>query len=187
MSNPLLQAIPQKQETIPKYRPHWFTYEAIADTESRWLGITAGVGAGKSDAGVIWHWQRSRLNHESQFSWVIAPTYGKLWDSIVPRFIRVLESLGYIKNVHYRVLASPIVYLTFLYSGHQVHFHGADRPDLMVATEISHALIEEPGRMKGQVFTEVNERLRCPRALCRQILCTGVPQGINSYSEMFDF
>lgn len=82
---------------------------------------------------------------------------------------------------------TPIAILRFLYSGHTIHFHGADRPDLMVATEISHVLIEEPGRMKGQVFIELEERLRCKNATINQGLLTGVPQGINSYAEMFDF
>ena len=179
----------QKKEatTLTDYRPHWFTHEAINDYESRAIAITGGVGSGKSDAGVIWHWHRCRLNHLSPFSWVVSPTFGKLWDSIIPRYKRTLESFGYIRNVHYTLLASPIIRLRYLYSGHEVHFCGADRPDLMVAVELSHALIEEPGRMKGQVFTEITERVRDSRAVLNQTLFTGVPQGVTEYAELFDF
>lgn len=41
--------------------------------------------------------------------------------------------------------------------------------------------------MKGQVFTEVEERVRCKRAKVRQILFSGVPQGVTEYAELFDF
>lgn len=169
------------------YRPHWFAYEAINDLDSRAIAITGGVGSGKSDAGVVWHWHRCRINSASQFSWVVSPTYRKLWDSIIPRYKRILESFGYQKNIHYSLIASPVIRLKYLYSGHEVHFQGADRPDLMVATEISHCLIEEPGRMKGQVFTEIAERLRDSNAAINQVLFCGVPQGISEYAELFDF
>ena len=161
--------------------------EAINDYQSRAIALTGGVGSGKSDGGVVWHWHRCRLNHRSQFSWVVSPTYSKLWDSIIPRYLSVLDSFGYIRDVHFRLLQSPLIRLMYLYSGHEVHFHGADRPDLMVATELSHCLIEEPGRMKGQVFTEIEERVRDKNAVVRQILFSGVPQGVNEYAELFDF
>lgn len=151
------------------------------------MAFTGGVGSGKSDGGVVWHWHRCRLNYRSQFSWVVSPTYGKLWDSIIPRYVSVLESFGYIREIHFKLLQSPLIRLVYLYSGHEVHFHGGDRPELMVATELSHALIEEPGRMKGQVFTEVAERLRCSKAVVRQVLFSGVPQGVTEYADLFDF
>ena len=176
-----------ESQKIKKYKPHWFTYEAVQDVTTRWIGFTGGVGSGKTDGASLWHWVRTRQNHESPFSWIVSPTYGKLWDSIIPRYKNMLESFGYLRGVHYQIKQSPLLQLEFLYSGHCVHFHGADRPDLMVAVEISHVLIEEPGRMKRQVFTEIDERLRCSRATINQGLMSGVPQGINAYAEMFDF
>lgn len=175
------------QKQSKPYQPHWFTYEAINDYESRAIALTGGVGSGKTDGAHVWHWHRCRLNHRSQFSWMVAPTYGKLWDSCIPRYVEMLTDFGYIRNVHYQLFKSPLVRLIYLYSGHEVHFHGADRPDLMVAVELSHCLVEEPGRMKGEVFTEIEERVRCPRAVCRQILFSGVPQGITEYAALFDF
>lgn len=41
--------------------------------------------------------------------------------------------------------------------------------------------------MKGQVFTEIEERVRDKNAVVRQILFSGVPQGVNEYAELFDF
>lgn len=106
---------------------------------------------------------------------------------MIPRYLQMLDEFGYIRNVHFQLFKSPLIRLIYLYSGHEVHFHGADRPELFVATELSHALIEEPGRMKGAVFTEIEERVRCRRAVVRQILLSGVPQGITEYAALFDF
>lgn len=136
---------------------------------------------------MLWHWDRCRRNYRSNFSLVLMPTYGKLWDSVIPRYRGFLQERGYIRRIHYEIVKTPILLLRYLYSGHEVHFHGADRPDLLVAVEYSHAWIDEPGDMKREVHDYVTERVRCRHAALNQRLYTGVPQGLTPYAEQFDF
>ncbi|MCA9813208.1 MAG: hypothetical protein KC483_10175 [Nitrosarchaeum sp.] len=120
------------------------------------------------------------------------PTYGKIFDTAIPRYVKFLEKrCGLKKQRDFVIIKSPYPMLKYkphiFKSEREIHFVSGSRPDTMVGVEVSDVWIDEPGRMSSQVFTEVMERLRCPVAKVLQVLMTGSPQGLNWWADEFDF
>lgn len=164
----------------------WWVNEALLDTHTKVFAVTAGLGAGKTHGMAQWHHDRVALNSESPFSAFVEPIYAKIHDSAIPTFRKVLGDFGYIENVHYKVVKSPFPKLIYFTTGQEIHFLSADRPQNFVAVEYSHATMDEAGSCDVEAYRNLRSRIRCSKAVLRQMMVGGTPQGVNWYAETFD-
>ena len=167
------------------FRPKWWVYEAIRDTTTKVFFTTGGLGSGKTDGFTTWHDHRVRLNPKSKFSWFFEPTHARIVDTAIPKYQKTLDRYGYVEGRHYRIVKNPFHKLIY-YSGQEVHFHSFERPDLIVAVEISHATMDEAADAEFQAYMNVRSRIRCPGAYVRQLMCGGAPQGVNWLADIAD-
>lgn len=166
----------------------WWAFDCIDDLETEIFWITGGLGSGKSYGAAIWFLERCLRNYRSRLSWAVAPTHSKVRDILLPTFQEVLFShFGLREGIHYEVLISKPPILRFLETGHEVHFHSGNRPDLMVGTNISHYMVTEVGLQKREVFERCQTRARCGKAEVNQGLLEGTPEGANWYAEIANF
>ena len=54
----------------------------------------------------------------------------------------------------------------------------------MVAVDVSHTWLDEPGLCPLQAHVEIAKRTRCHKATIRQKLYTGTPEGVNWFGEL---
>lgn len=166
----------------------WWVGEAIRDTASSVIAVTAGLGSGKTDGACRWFHRRVRDNVGASFSAFMEPTFQKVWDTAIPTYKKVLGRFGRIEGVHYRIVKSPFPKLIYLdQTHHEVHFLSAERPDTIAGVEYSHACEDEAGVNCIESRRNLRGRLYRDRTVaCAQFLIVGAPQGINEFAEEFD-
>lgn len=164
----------------------WWVEEARNDYETKVFAVTAGLGSGKTHGAVDWHDDRTRLNSESPFSAFVMPIYQKIHDAAIPTFRKYLASIGWIEGGEYEIVKSPFPKLVYKKTGQETHFLSANRPDRIVAVEYSHATISEAGSIDEEAYRLIRSRCRCSKAVVRQQMLEGVPQGLNYYADQFD-
>lgn len=156
-------------------------------TPERLFWITGGLGSGKTTGGAMWFVERWLLNTNSKFSWGVAPTYTKVEQIIIPALTQVLHDIhGLSEGVHYKITRSPFWKLRLKNYNHEIHLLSGDRPELFVGSNIACWWITEPGLQRREVFEKCQTRLRCPRAIVRQGLGEGTPEGLNWYADVAD-
>lgn len=173
----------QKEIAIP-----WWVHDAISDqTPERITWVTGGLGSGKTTGAAMWFIDRWLLNTRSKFSWGVAPTYTKVEQIIIPAVTQVLYDLyGFRERTHYSLTRTPFWKLKLKNYDHEMHFLSGDRPELFVGSNIACWWITEPGLQSREVFERCQTRLRCPRAVIRQGLAEGTPEGLNWYADIAD-
>lgn len=166
----------------------WWVYDAIADTTAeRIFWVTGGLGSGKTTGAAHWFIDRWLLNTQSRFSWGVAPTYTKVEQIIIPAVVQVLfDVYGLRERTHYSLTRTPFWKLQLKGYQHELHFLSGDRPELFVGSNIAAWWITEPGLQRREVFEKCQTRLRCPRAVVRQGLGEGTPEGMNWYADVAD-
>jgi len=153
------------------------------------IGITAGLGAGKTHLSFQRHHILCGLNQKAPFSAVFYPTYDKIFNAGIPTYQKVLTQFGLNEDDHYTVIKSPYPKIIYKgYSGHEVHFHSAAvKPDLINAVEYSHATGDESGSVKNrEILDMIHSRVRDGNSLYPHTVYTGVPVGMNFYADLFD-
>jgi hypothetical protein len=166
----------------------WWVYDAITDmAPERIFWITGGLGSGKTTGGAMWFIDRWLLNKHSRFSWGVAPTYTKVEQIIIPAVVQVLHDVyGLRERIHYSLTRTPFWKLTLKGYQHEMHFLSGDRPELFVGSNIACWWITEPGLQDREVYEKCQTRLRCPRAVIRQGIGEGTPEGLNWYADLAD-
>ena len=166
----------------------WWAYDAISDqTPERIFWITGGLGSGKTTGSAMWFVDRWLLNRNSKFSWGVAPTYTKVEQIIIPAVVQVLfDVYGLQERIHYSLTRTPFWKLQLKGYQHELHFLSGDRPELFVGSNIACWWITEPGLQSREVYEKCQTRLRCPRAIVRQGIGEGTPEGINWYADQAD-
>jgi hypothetical protein len=160
---------------------------ARADQESRVITVAAGLGSGKTHGACQWHHDRCIVNEAFPQSAFMAPIYHKIHDSAIPTYRKILQAEGLVEGLDYRVVKSPFPKLIYTYSGHEVHFISAERPERIVAVEYSHATTTEANSTKAEARRELRGRVGRTKAVkVGQSLWEGVPQGINDIAEKHD-
>lgn len=120
-------------------------------------------------------------NRRSRLSWSIAPTFQQVADTLIPTFSEVLQNVfGFNEGEHFNVTASGRPRIELPFTGQQIHFKSANRPDRMVAASVSHISGTEPGLWGELAFEKPSGRLRCPKAKVRQWLLEGTPEGLGN-------
>ncbi|TXH14440.1 MAG: hypothetical protein E6R03_09255 [Hyphomicrobiaceae bacterium] len=166
----------------------WWTYDITEDvTPERLFWITGGLGSGKTTGGAMWFIDRWLLNKDSMFSWGVAPTYTKVEQIMIPALIQVLDELYNMRDgVDFKITRSPFWKVRLKNYRHELHLLSGDRPELFVGSNIATWWITEPGLQSRQVYEKCQTRLRCPKAVIRQGLGEGTPEGYNWYQEVAD-
>jgi hypothetical protein len=179
---------PQGPIEARKITTPWWVYDAISDlTPERIFWITGGLGSGKTTGAAQWFIERWLLNVNSRFSWGVAPTYTKVEQIIIPAVVQVLhDTYGLRERTHYSLTRTPFWKLQLKGYQHELHFLSGDRPELFVGSNIASWWITEPGLQRREVFEKCQTRLRCPRAVVRQGLGEGTPEGLNWYADLAD-
>lgn len=168
------------------FKRQWWVQEAIDDLVSETIGVSAGLGSGKTHGACDFHDDRSLLNSECRFSCFAMPIYQKIHDAAIPTFKKLFDSLGRVEGVDYKFLKNPNPKLVYLDSGHEVHFISANRPDKIVAVEYSHATASESGSLDREAIELIETRIRDPKSQALQFMMEGAPQGITFFAERFD-
>lgn len=137
----------------------------------------------------LWHLAMCWINIRSQFSWVVAPTYQQVADTLLPSFSTVMaDALGLSEEKDYRIVPSGRPRIELLRSRQTILFRSANRPDRMVGANISHLSGTEPGLWERVAFEKSGDRVRCPKADYVQSLFEGTPEGLgNAYEEEANF
>jgi hypothetical protein len=175
--------IEQRTITAP-----WWVYDSIEDLSAeRIFWITGGLGSGKTTGAAHWFIDRWLLNTNSRFSWGVAPTYTKVEQIIIPAVVQVLfDVYGLRERTHYSLTRTPFWKLCLKGYQHELHFLSGDRPELFVGSNIATWWITEPGLQRREVFEKCQTRLRCPKAVVRQGMGEGTPEGLNWYADVAD-
>lgn len=164
--------------------PDWVHDCLIDETNDRRFWITKGLGSGGTYGGVMWHYAMCLINDQSRFSWAIAPTYQQIKDTLIPTFYEVLQrEYGLIEGEDFEIVESQSPLVRLLRTNQIITFRSANRPDRMVGPSISHILITEPGLAPEMAFQKAFARMRCPRAVRRQQLAEGTPEGLGNTFE----
>lgn len=164
--------------------PDW-VWDILTDTtQDRRFWITKGLGSGGTYGGVMWHYLMCQLNADSRFSWAVAPTFQQVKDTLIPTFYQVLtQEFGLEDGTDFEINESQSPQIRFTDSKQIITFRSANRPERMVGPSISHILGTEPGLWPELAFQKSSSRLRCPRAVCRQALYEGTPEGLGNTFE----
>lgn len=111
-----------------------------------------------------------------------APTIALLVDNLIPLYLEHLAELGYIEGKHYQIKFGPTPTLEYSW-GHRVIFRslGPISTRKLVGYTLSHASIDEAGQCAENTPIEVSKRVRCHRALVRQIIYYGTPEGVGNF------
>lgn len=149
------------------------------------IAFTAGLGAGKTFALVQRHHYLCTVNSKSNFSCFFLPIYEKIFSSTIPTYKKVLALYGYSEGRDFKIIKSPFPKLIYR-NGHEVHFHSANRPEMIQAVEYSHASMDETASCSEDAALAMDDRVRDGKAEYLQSSYGGVPVGLNFYADLFD-
>lgn len=172
-----------------KQIPDW-VYDCVTDTTPfRKFWITKGLGSGGTYGLALWHLILCGINSRSEGSWCVAPTYSQVVDPLIPTFRQVLtDFFGKKEGRHFEFVHSPLPMLRLLDSQQIIYFKSGNHPEFMVAANLSHASITEVGLLKsGLAVQKTTARLRCPKAVQRQLFGEGTPEGLNWWADYANF
>lgn len=166
----------------------WWVGRAIQDKSSFRIGVSAGLGSGKSHGRMQWQLARIWENVGCKFSGELWPTYQKVHDAALPLARKVLEECGLREHRHFTIIKSPFPKLVFdcLAFKPEIHYLSAEHPERIVAVEYSIAAVDEAGIISGEARRNLISRVRDNKAKIRQILEVGAPQGINDFATDYD-
>lgn len=167
----------------------WWVSDTLQDgTDDRRFWITKGLGSGGTYGLAHWHYIQCLYNARSRFSWCIAPTYQQVADTLIPTFGEVLQSaFRLVEGVDYHLITSGRPRIEFPKRQQEIHFKSANRPDRMVGASVSHISGTEVGLWPRMAYEKSSARLRCPKAVRRQYLGEGTPEGFNWWEKEANF
>lgn len=170
-----------------RVQPFWWVGAALQDKESRRIGVSAGLGSGKTHGRMQWHFAQIIQNKGAPISGELWPTYQKVADAAIPIARKVLSECGYKEHSHYHIIKSPYPKLIFdcLKPAHEIHYLSAEHPERIVAVEYSHASVDEAGIISGEARDALFTRCRA-KGYSNQQLEVGAPQGVNDFANDFD-
>lgn len=174
-----------KRNEVPVYLlPH--QSQLVQDTRTRYLGIAAGLGAGKTHALVRKHHHLCTINSKSD-SWYSAPTHELAKHVCIPAYTGYLTELGMTEGIHYSINWSELI-LTYHFTNlrTKVFFKTAQNWQRWVGKEIGHYTADEPARTPRQAFERGNERVRCPFARVHQTILGGTPDIVPKDDWYYD-
>lgn len=96
-------------------------------------------------------------------------------------------AFGMQPNVHYTIKRTKPIEITFHATGQTMVLHSADRPELIVGTNIGGFLITEAGQIKREVFENCVARARDKKAERTIGILEGTPEGDGWFMDDFDF
>lgn len=156
--------------------------------------VVAGNYYGKTTFGATWFTDRLFKNLNSDFSLITAPKEDLLKKGAMLRCIQYWDSLGLRRSgpfADYKIVGNPPDIKWRLGGsrkgeGHTTMCRSVHRSAVgtLVAVDVSHAWMDEPGLSPLQAHIEVTKRVRCQNAVLRQKLYTGTPEGVNWFGEM---
>jgi hypothetical protein len=164
-----------------------FVELAMANSTARDFAVTAGLGAGKTHGLCQWHYSLVTMNSKCKYSVFIEPIYRLIKTAAIPTYCKVLNQCGLREGRHYDIVSSGTPAIRFKNKiGHEVLFISAERPDMLVAIEFSHGVMDEAGSCKPESFDKFQDRVRDSNSKRLQRFFGGVPTGLNHYSDKFD-
>lgn len=153
----------------------------LEDHSKRYHAVVAGNRYGKTVFGARWALTRAILNKDSELGLVVAPKYDLLKQVNLPAFLAALETAGLTDAIEVN-MSDLYVDLPW---GQRVLFRSAEAWKKIVGYTVAWFWLDEPGLCPEEVNRELTKRLSCPKAIVRQGLYTGTPEGINHYAKMF--
>lgn len=156
-------------------------------TPERTFAVTGALGAGKTTGAAYVVIDRWLLNKDSQFTWCVAPTATRCEQIVLPALRQVLhEVYGMTDGIHYRIYRGKFYKLVVKGYQHEIHILSGDRPELFVGANISFFWVTEPGLMDRTVYEKLQARLRCPKAVVRQNILEGTPEGMTGRAAWWE-
>jgi len=149
--------------------------------------ITGGLGSGKTTGVGVAFFARVLTNPKVKQFWVVAPTYAKVDDTMLPTACFVLSNwFGLKLDKHFKIRKTKPACLTILATGQEIYFHSGDRPYAMVSATIGGYWISEPGIQTRAVFEKCVDRARDKKIDKVFGFIEGTPEGSNWYSDEFN-
>lgn len=160
--------------------PFWVA-DCLTDlTPEKTFLIAGALGSGKTTGAAIITLDRWLLNRDSLLTWIVAPTFTRAEQIVLPALRQVMSDFyGMTDGNEYRIAGGKFLKLTLKGYPHEIHILSGERPDLFVGANISFFWVTEPGLMKREVYEKLNARLRCPKAVVRQSILEGSPEGMS--------
>ncbi|MCP3979691.1 MAG: hypothetical protein GY716_10250 [bacterium] len=155
------------------------------------IGLVGGLGTGKTRSLVLkdlmLHMANVQATGRSFQSMLVEPTFGLVQDILIPAFQEVVRGELGIKVEVMSKGQRPKVIWPKGFKGAQTLLRSAERPKRLAGTNLSHVGFDEPGQMEYEAWKKGGDRARHPRAFIRQRFGVGSPEGLNWYSQLFDF
>ena len=174
---------------ITEYRHEW-VQRAIDDEVSNYIGVSAGLGSGKTRGATDWLDDRVMLNKRVPYFFVMMPIYQKIHDAAIPKFRELYQERGMLEGKDFSIVKSPFPKIVFPKNSkniqQEVHFISANRPDKINAVEYGSGFISETGSTSKDAIRNVRDRVRHPHADLLQVMMEGAPQGMTYFSDLFD-
>jgi phage terminase large subunit-like protein len=152
--------------------PLTFGYKQQMDfvtAEEPFVAFVAGVGAGKTHAGVgkalIY-----AVRHPGSLGMVTAPTYGMLMDATFRKFQEIVPREAYSWHVGEKRIQ--------MINGSEILWRSTDDPEHLRGPTLDWAHMDEADRSPLEAFNILMERLR-PYEKTKQLWITTTPRGFN--------
>lgn len=161
-------------------------YEVLHDMVSDVTCVSAGYGSGKTFLTVLWCIERLAQNPGCDGIY-IEPIYRLIKTVAFPAFEEVLELLGYVHKVHYRLYRSADNPRIEFCTGQTIYFLTGETPENIIGmTYVAFGVIDEAASTHHETLTKLRSRLRNRKAKKIQVLLSTTPEGLNWVADMFD-
>ena len=158
----------------------------IADHEHEELAVSAGVGSGKTHGKVQWSIARCLLNKESPKMAFTEPLFRLLRTAAIPTFQKVLHEFGWNEGSDFEInRGAPVPSIKLKRTDQEILLFSSSSPQMIIADEYHSYAMDEAGEVEALAFQNLQARTRCPKAIVRQGLHGGAPQGITHFAEQF--
>lgn len=164
-----------------------WVYELCNSDKFAYFAITGGLGSGKTTAACAAFFYRIIDNPKTKQFWIVAPTYQKVDDTVLPTCHLVLQEVyGMKPDIDYTAHNSKPGKILLHKSKQTIYLLSGDRPEYMTSATIGGFWITEPGIQSRLVFEKCVDRNRDKTMKHCFGIIEGTPEGANWYMDEFN-
>lgn len=164
-----------------------WVHELCVSKDYAYFAITGGLGSGKTTGTCVAFFYRILSNPKVKQFWIVAPTYQKIDDTVVPTCHSVLQNAyGMQPDKDYHILNSKPGRIVLTRTDQTIYLLSGERPEFMTSATIGAFWITEPGIQDRVVFEKCVDRNRDKEMDHCVGFLEGTPEGANWYMEEFN-
>lgn len=160
--------------------------EFVADTCHRYIGVIAGLGAGKTRGAVYWCIALGISNPGCAGAFC-EPTYNMVEDIAIPMFEEVFDEWGLEEGVDYEVKRRPPQSMTVRLDDVQfkILFRSTENPRRLVGLNLAWVLMDEADDHEEEAAKILATRIRAPKAKRKQMGFVGTPENLGGWVQQW--